>query len=401
MSLDLWRRLREQPDLVNAAKDATGSPLAAQTALRAAFDPPLVPLALTLAECRRRAAGKFPFADRLWTDTRRLEQATSWPVAVHKATRFQGPVADLCCGLGGDSLAIAGGGCDVRAVDIDPVCGVFVRANAEAVGVSDRVRFEAGDVTHRELGGLIHIDPDQRAGPRRTRRIEQYRPPLAFLQELTGRAAGGAIKLSPASNFGGKFPGCELELTSLGGECKEATVWFGDLAGDVSNRATVLRSLPLTALPLEQPTVVVETLTGDPLAAIAEEARPQPGEYLLDPDPAVVRAGLIDQLCVDEGLFRTDGAEEYLCSGTLPDSAFVTPFRVLGETANNTRAIRDMLAAAGIGPLEVKTRHVGADANRMQKRFRGRGDRPGVLFIARVSGQTRAVLTERLSHEPV
>ena len=79
------------------------------------------------------------------------------------------------------------------------------------------------------------------------------------MTQLTKEFRGGAIKTSPASNFGGKFPLAEVELVSLKGECKEATIWFGELAEPGLWRATALPS--------------GESLSGDPLSAVAS-ARP-------------------------------------------------------------------------------------------------------------------------------
>ena len=90
--------------------------------------------------------------------------------------------------------------------------------------------------------------------------------------------AGGAIKLSPASNFGGKFDDVEIELVSLHGECKEATIWFGSLATPGLYRATVLPA--------------GETLAADPLSEFPEQG--PLAKYLYDPDPAIVRSGLVD-----------------------------------------------------------------------------------------------------------
>src|SRR5204863_6782923 len=125
-------------------------------------------------------------------------------------------------------------------------------------------------------GGFIHIDPDRRQQTSgRALRIEDYEPGLEFLKRLPDRFRGGAIKLGPASNFGGKFPAAEVELISLHGECKEATVWFGELAGPEAWRATVLPA--------------GETIAGDPLEFVAEITAPQ--AFVYDPDPAAVRAG--------------------------------------------------------------------------------------------------------------
>src|SRR5690606_29972788 len=115
--------------------------------------------------------------------------------------------------------------------------------NAEVYGVANKVTTRVADVEQQPgTSPLVHIDPDRRAGAKRSVRIEDYRPSQAFLETLIESRSGGAIKLSPASNFGGKFPECEIELISLNGECKEATVWFGRLAHDEPRRATVLPS---------------------------------------------------------------------------------------------------------------------------------------------------------------
>ena len=127
-------------------------------------------------------------------------------------------------------------------------------------------------------------------------RVEDYVPGLDYLQRLTRTGRGGAIKLSPAANFGGKFRDVEVELVSLHGECKEATIWFGELRGTASWRATIL------------PTG--ETITGEPLDFTANISAPL--QYVFDPDPAVVRAGLVDAVAVQLGLNRLDPAEEYL-----------------------------------------------------------------------------------------
>src|SRR5829696_7613916 len=72
--------------------------------------PHRVAAALRIAGCRLRARAKFTRADRMWLDAVGLEQATAEPVARHKARRFErSRVADLCSGIGGDTLALAAG----------------------------------------------------------------------------------------------------------------------------------------------------------------------------------------------------------------------------------------------------------------------------------------------------
>lgn len=383
--LATYRYLAEHPEIFDAVAELPADALRAQTSLRARFPEEVVRLALTVAELRVRGAKKFPQAARMWFDRERLEQATPWTVAVHKAERFIGHVWDYCCGIGADAVALAAGG-GVTAADRDPVACLLTELNAAALGVSANVTVLCRDVeelTDRE--GLLHVDPDRRAGAlRRAVRVEDYVPGLDTLRRLAAEFRGGAIKLSPAANFGGKFEDVEIELVSLHGEAKEATVWFGELGEPELWRATVL---PEGA-----------TLAGDPLSA--EPVLSPLGGYLFDPDPAVVRAGLIDLLCAEAGLARLDDAEEYLTAGSLIVTPFAMPFRVLAELPNNERAVKRYLREHGIGRLEIKARRLPVEVERLHRALRTEGERRGVVFFARVAGRARAVVAERIDRRP-
>ncbi len=205
-----------------------------------------VAAALRLVAARRKGAAKFSRSDLLWLDPIGVEQATAAPVARHKAARFAGAgvVVDLCCGVGGDAVALAGAARNVLAVDADAGMCRRVSWNAAAAGVAERVLAVRGRAERfpRPIEALIHIDPDRRAGSgSRARTVCDYVPGLPFLRALMTTAPGGAIKLGPASDFETHFASSdvEIELVSLDGECKEATVWFGRLA-DVRRRASCL-----------------------------------------------------------------------------------------------------------------------------------------------------------------
>ena len=102
--------------LAAAAELAGGDPLAAAAALRAPGVPPaLAAAALTQAELRRRAVGKFgPAAAGMFFTRAGLEQATRRVVADRRAARLRAAgvrtLADLGCGLGADALAAARAG---------------------------------------------------------------------------------------------------------------------------------------------------------------------------------------------------------------------------------------------------------------------------------------------------
>jgi SAM-dependent methyltransferase len=376
----ILNELRQTPQIFDAIATWTGSELALQSQLRKDYSDALVRAALSLAELRKKGRAKFTRADRMWLDRRRLEQATAESVARHKAKRFRETAWDLCCGIGGDAIALAEY-CQVVAVDIDPAACLRTTWNAEVYDVASRVETQCRDL-HSVVptGGLLHIDPDRRAGSEgKVSRIEDYQPGLSELQELITRSRGGAIKVGPASNFGGKFADAEIEIISLSGECKEATVWFGELAGSQPFRATVL---PAGA-----------TVAGHPLDAAAA-VRPL-GRYIYDPDPAVVRAGLIDVVAESLGLDRLDSAEEYLTGNERIDSPFVRAFEVLAELPNNESPLRSWLRTSDFGQVEIKCRHIPVKAEVLRRRLPLPGDQPGVVFVARLDGKSAMICARR------
>ncbi len=376
----MLRVLRSAPDLFVQIGALGGSELALQKILRRQFPDEVVRAAIALHDLRRRAMNKFTRAERLWLDRQGYEQSTAEAVANHKAKRFIGPVWDLCCGIGSDAMALSSRG-EVTAVDLNPSACLRTQWNAEVYEVADRLKTECLDVLQLpSLTGLVHIDPDRRPGSTgRVSRIEDYVPGLDFLRRLMSESRGGAIKVSPASNFGGKFPDAEIELISLNGECKEATVWFGELAGSSLFRATVLPA--------------GETISGHPLQ-VSVPVSPL-GRYLYDPDPAVVRAGLVDLLADKLGISRLDPAEEYLTSDQYVQSPFVQTFETLVNLPNNERDLKAWLRTADIGSIEIKCRHIPIQADILRRRLPLDGTGQGVVIFARLDGKARIIGARR------
>lgn len=381
----LLQTLRATPSLFDeiANADPAEKEFHLQQRLREKFPVQMVVAALTLRDIRRKAVAsqKFSRASQMWLTPTGLEQATSEPVARHKAQRFSGEVWDFCCGIGGDSIALAQD-CEVHSVDLDPAMCLRTEWNGEVYGVRERIQTTVADVSQFQLcDGLLHIDPDRRPGGRqRMMRIEDCSPNLDVLRTLMSRFRGGAIKLSPASNFGGKFLDVELELVSLHGECKEATVWFGELAGDQPFRATSLPS--------------GETIAAEPLSARADISPPR--SFVFDPDPAIVRAGLLDVLAERLRIARLDDAEEYLTGEQPLQSPWAQSFRVLEVIPNNDREVRAACRRFEFGAVEIKCRHLSVDVERVRRKLPLDGSRSGVLIFARVLGKAQVIISERV-----
>lgn len=345
-----------------------------------------VAAALRLAEGHRRGAVKFARAGAMWFDPTGLEQATAEPVARHKARRFAAAtVLDLCAGIGGDTLALASAARRVIAVDRDP--GMCRRAlwNAGVYEVADRVAPVCARAETFPLapGALVHVDPDRRArAAPRARSLHGYVPGLEFLCALPRSARGGAVKLGPASDFDAHFtgPAFEVELVSLAGECKEATVWFGGLV-TCRRRATTL------------PAGFSWTDRDGPEGV---HAAPAPvGPWVFDPDPALVRAGLLDAFAVTHGLHRVAEGVGLLTGTERIASAFLTAFEVQHVLPLDLKRLRRLVADQGLGPLEIKPRGLDLLPETLRAQLRLEGTRPATLLLVGGPGRARAILARR------
>ena len=357
---------------------------------RKSAPPEWVSAALRLAEGRRKGAAKFTRADRMWFDPVGVEQATAEAVARHKAGRFGdngGVVVDLCCGIGGDSQALARSN-RVIAVDLDAGMGRRATWNAGVYGVADRVmavqaRAESFPIPS---GARVHVDPDRRAGGRqRARTLGDYAPGLDFLLGLASSARGGALKLGPSSDFEAHFgaPGFEIEVVSLGGECKEATVWFGDLtASGVRRRATCL---PAGATWTDRDGPSGPTHATGPL-----------GAWAFDPDPSLIRSGLLDGFAAHHGLKRIAAGVDLLTGPGRVDSPFLAAFEVVAVFPLDLKVLRREVISRALGPLEIKTRGLETTPEAYRSRLRPEGSNPAtLLLIAGRSGPSRAILARR------
>ncbi len=276
--LDAWRTLAAPeagPLLAAAAEvEAAGVTPSAVTRLRRDHPAGAIPEALELAGARRRGAAKFGDPGRLLLDRGGVEQATSEMVASWKAGRFgSDPVLDLCCGIGGDSMALAGRGPCIG-VDRDPVRAFMAAHNA---GIETIV----GDVDAVPIDRpLVHLDPARRdeSSGRRSWRMEDLVPGLDVIRRIVEEAEGAGVKLGP----GLPMPPPSLherQSTSIiaeSGRLVQAVVWTGRLARAASVEAVDLPS--------------GRTLEGE-----ASALRSGPVELegaLLEFHPAVERAGL-------------------------------------------------------------------------------------------------------------
>ncbi|PKV87334.1 methyltransferase family protein [Streptomyces sp. TLI_146] len=236
--LDTFRALLtpEGTGLLDSLRDYDpAQELAVATRLRRTHAPELVSAALAQARLRQRAVAKFGADDayRMFFTPNGVEQSTRASVAAYRARVFAAEgvrsVADLCCGIGGDALALARAGISVLAVDRDELTAEVARANAAALGLAELIEVRCADVTDVDTSGwdAVFVDPARRGGRGRVFDPEAYSPPLSWAVGAALKAPFAALKIAPGIPHESVPPEAEAEWISDGGDVKEAVLWFG------------------------------------------------------------------------------------------------------------------------------------------------------------------------------
>jgi len=349
----------------------------------------LVAAVLGQARLRAKARVKFgDFAGRMLFTPEGLEQATRLSVASLHAGRFAGAgidvVADLGCGIGADALAMAALDLGVLAVERDELTAAVASFNLAPFAAA---RVELGDAATTDLTGVggVWLDPARRAGGRRLDNPAEWSPRLDWAFALAETLPTG-IKLGPGLDRSLLPADGEAQWVSVDGEVVELAVWSGVLARPgVGRAALVLRSGSAAELTAARDSADAE------VGAL--------GEYLLEPDGAVIRARLIGDLARSlpgDGGRMLDSTIAWITSDSPPDTPFGAGFRVLDRFPLDVKTLKKELAARGIGALEIKKRGVDVDPAEFRARLSLKGDATATLILTRVAGARVAMLAERL-----
>jgi SAM-dependent methyltransferase len=318
------------------------------THLRRELAPQQAGAALELARLRKKAVAKFgDDAARMYFTREALEQASAPSIcnwrAVTFVTREDLRVVDACCGIGADSLAFARAGAQVIGLDIDPLRVEMARLNASALGIVN-ARFEVADVRAFDSlpdADLIFFDPGRRdRSGRRVFDVEDYKPPLSTIRAW--RAGQIVVKISPGVEIAQLTQyldeGARVSFVSADGDLKEALLVLG---GRLVGAAVLLENGAVH---------VWHEHWAD--ATVAEAPR----KWLVEPDPALIRAGLVADAAEKFGGALLDPEIAYITTEEQPVSPWVRAWRILDWMPFNLKKLRAYLREQGVGSVTVKKR---------------------------------------------
>lgn len=311
-----------------------------------------------LLAARRASAGKFP---EWWlTDADAAQQATPRRVADIRAQRVAAAGAtcahDVTCSVGSEAPSFAAKGVAWLGSDIDRARLAMARFNLGAhawLAVADAL----APVSRADV---VVADPARRAGGRRITDPAKLLPPLPdLLAANKGREL--AVKCAPGIDYS-KWDGL-VSLVSVDGGVKEACLYTPGFGR--GREAVVLRQGFTERCHSSQP-------------ACAPAA--SPGKYIVEPDGAVVRAGLVNHWATSHGLWMLDEHIAFCTGDAIPKGYSGFPF----AEAVPLKKLKAALAARLVGSAEILVRGVNVDPDQLRAKLKLKGPNAAGVVIARV-----------------
>lgn len=352
------------------------------------YDPDLIATALTQVKLRRMAVGKFgEFAEQMLFSQAGLEQASRLSVAAIHAGRFRQAgiksVADLGCGIGAESLAMASLDLKVVAFEKDEVTAAIASFNLASFST---VQVEHADVTAIDLTKFdgLFFDPARRDNRNRIFRPEDFSPSFDFVL-AKAKLKPSIVKLGPGHPHNQIPADAEAVWVSVNGDLVELGLYFGKV-----KRAGIARAALLIT-----PTGTHEIYSNSTDTEHAELG--ELGEYLYEPDNALIRSHLIGNLSKELDLKAISPEIAYLTGNRPISSPWLSGYKIIDQMAFDRKKLSAFLNKRDIGAVQIKKRGSDVVPEQLRKELNLKGAYAATIVITRVQNRHRVLLVEPLS----
>ena len=356
--------------------------------------PELVANVLSQAKLRRRAQAKFgEFANTMFFTEAGLEQASRLKVAAIHAGRFRAAginhVADLGCGIGAESLAMASLDIQVSAFELDEVTAAMATYNLASF---TNVQVAQADVAEIDLASFdgCFIDPARRElnGPahEKTKRkfdLEDLTPSWEFVLELSKTKATIA-KLGPGIDHKDIPSEAEAVWVSDNGDLVEAGLYFNQVRRAEVSRAALL----ITSTGTHELTSPNRARTDAPLGELSD--------YVFEPDNSVIRSHLVGDLAIANNLHLFAPEIAYLTGSEPLVSPWLRSYRVIDNLIFDRKKLKAYLRERQIGVLEIKKRGADITPEQLRRELDPKGPNSATLIVTRVGTTHRVLVVESL-----
>lgn len=397
---DAWEKLQQLQTQI-AADDVLPADFAAiNQELRQTGTPaPLASALTSQLQLRQDARRKFGNLAEFMLFTRSgLEQATRFQVALHHANRYLQAgiesVADLGCGIGTESLALSTCGLRVTALDLDTESATCAAVNLREFPTAEVKIGDITDLTPKTLAGwgaqALFLDPARRDGKGRQFDPENWAPSWSQILDILTWGLPTGLKLAPGIAHEILPAEYHAQWLAVGNQLVEASLWGPTLAPEGPGRsAAILVGGRFHSLQDPNITRADAPVSTAPVGAL--------DQYLYEPGPSVIRAGLVGALAEKTGTHLLYPKIAYLSGPNRVDTVFASGFEVIDDVPLRVKQIRQRLTELGAGPIEVKKRGVQIDTAALQTGLQRPDGEPLVVIATRLGERHRAIITRRLS----
>ena len=333
------------------------------------YSPELIAAALTQQRLRDKAQAKFgPYAQRMLFTPDGVEQASRLQVAALHAQRFVKAgarhVADMGCGIGSDTLALAELGLQVSAVELDEATAALATVNLMPYEQVQVINADATSLDLAQLGvDAIFADPARRANGRRISDPEAWSPALSTVLSWRQQVPNLGVKVAPGIDYAALPSDAHVQWISDHGTVIEAGIWCGDLALEGSGRSALV-------IDDDGAHRLLDKENSPSIAPAQLGAAPELGEYLFEPDGAVIRAGLVAKVA------------EHL----IP---FVRAWKIVQTLPTKPSALKAWTKRADIGALEIHKRGIDVEPEALRKRLHLQGTKQATIVLTRQGNKGR------------
>ncbi|MDR2581374.1 MAG: hypothetical protein LBC85_10340 [Fibromonadaceae bacterium] len=307
-----------------------------------------------------------------------FEQATAKDISQYKASLWPSgaKIADLCCGMGGDSFWLPQG-INATGADILPERVLMFNENMERLGTPHKAILQ--NALEIAGGDFFCIDPARRGG---------LNPNFESILELSKKFCGGMIKLPPAYPEN-EFPNdCSIIYLGNENDCRECLVLCGAFEKGMLSAVTVCEN-----------GIFEWQQKKDELQNIKLDTR-KPGVFILEPNPVLVRSHLFLSEAKKHGFWQIDSTLAYTSCDNLPSqhNGF-TAYKIIDQSSLSTNKVKEMLRKHNAGKITLKKRGVEVVPEAEIRRLAPKGEREFILFYTRILNEKRAILAKSMARQ--
>ncbi|WP_160115362.1 class I SAM-dependent methyltransferase [Varibaculum vaginae] len=315
-----------------------------------------------------------------------LEQATRQTVARARARRFATAgvtrIMDLGCGIGSDSMELASLCQDFVAVDISPAAATCAAINLCEVPSAKVLCESAENITSYKTLPALFVDPARRTAKGRVLSPNSWSPSLRKVLEWGKQAPNLAVKMAPGIDLSYLPDGYHAQWVSIDGDLVECTLYSAGLAPEGTGRSALI-------------------IHGNQVETYRCAAAHNPGEkhlqvppattlgnFFFELDPAIIRAGILSQLCERIGAAPVATGIAYLTGNSLPsksDSFALNCYQIVDNLPLKAKVLTSYLRSQQATRLDVIKRGVALDIATWRKKImpkRNRDWQPHTLTVA-------------------